>query len=317
MKKKLEEKISNDSMLNMSNFGLRFPGLTGFGSKHISSPSSPRLFASNLISLSSPVSLQSQKVEHLRQCLPRTPLKSYPSKAVALRNAIVTPLSQPKFFNISENIFDRVAAKHDTQKKRTRWPSFKEDSLMKSLSLKRPIHLFKSKRHFFARNSRDLVLPVFQSVVCEKYTNRWRKPIFDKTSCWPKKRRLILLSLPSLQKSRCMQQVCSTKAVMCEEKKQKNKKMERIETKLERRPAVRWTTATAVRSSGPARNGVSRFPERSPLLIVSRLTDDRTLRTRADKEECEKRVSCGFSCLSCLKLSLRIIATCCLGLFSP
>lgn len=35
IKKKLEEKINNDSILNISNFGLRFPGLTGFGSKHI------------------------------------------------------------------------------------------------------------------------------------------------------------------------------------------------------------------------------------------------------------------------------------------
>lgn len=33
LKKKLDERISNESILNLSNFGLRFPGLSSFGSK--------------------------------------------------------------------------------------------------------------------------------------------------------------------------------------------------------------------------------------------------------------------------------------------
>lgn len=34
LKKKLDEKMSNESVMNMSSFGLRFSGLTGFRSKN-------------------------------------------------------------------------------------------------------------------------------------------------------------------------------------------------------------------------------------------------------------------------------------------
>ncbi|RWS29026.1 Protein bicaudal D-like protein [Leptotrombidium deliense] len=47
LKKKLDERINNDSFINISNLGLRFPGLSGFGSKpfncDISSPTKPMI----------------------------------------------------------------------------------------------------------------------------------------------------------------------------------------------------------------------------------------------------------------------------------
>ena len=46
LKKKLDEKISNESVLNMSSFGLRFSGLTGFGSKKSIISSSSRCSSS-------------------------------------------------------------------------------------------------------------------------------------------------------------------------------------------------------------------------------------------------------------------------------
>lgn len=47
LKKKLDEKISNESVLNMSSFGLRFSGLTGFGSKKSILSSSSRCSSSS------------------------------------------------------------------------------------------------------------------------------------------------------------------------------------------------------------------------------------------------------------------------------
>ena len=47
LKKKLDEKISNESVLNMSSFGLRFSGLTGFGSKKSIISSSSRCSSSS------------------------------------------------------------------------------------------------------------------------------------------------------------------------------------------------------------------------------------------------------------------------------
>jgi len=280
MKKKLEEKINNESMLNISNFGLRFPGLAGI-SKRVA-PVPPRIFPSRFVSLSSPISLHSKSFEHSLSRTSQTSINSSESYYTAY--SFITPTKVPL-----------ISRRTPPPKV---WFSFGHIESKNNLSRDILILIKEKRDSLFAKGKEWMHL----NCICIK--QRCEKRISSKNRCHKSK--------PTRRHHKQMR--LNRNQVLVSMSPQRT----HIDASRNKSMSFRDENNIIVSPSqfkSAIRNRISSIQIVCPDLDVKPLSlEKRNSRSkRCDQIDSSKRVNC----ISCMNISFRVIVTCCLGLFSP